>query len=104
MWEYRFYTDNTARQDIETHYPSRFVAVFNTILTGACKVWILDWFDVSFGILGLADRTQTDAMSDGRMSPTGSRAGADIAWTTGRQSLRPINLPRGLPSIGVKLC
>jgi hypothetical protein len=37
-WQYRFYTDDTARQFIETNYPPRFVSVFDALLPGAYKV------------------------------------------------------------------
>lgn len=40
-WQYRFYTDDTARQFIETNYPPRFVSVFDALLPGAYKVWTL---------------------------------------------------------------
>ncbi|KAL7500322.1 hypothetical protein ACHAWT_010488 [Skeletonema menzelii] len=36
-WEYRFYSDDTARNYIRTHYPERFVSVFDTLLPGAYK-------------------------------------------------------------------
>ena len=36
-WEYRFYSDDTAREYIRTHYPERFVSVFDTLLPGAYK-------------------------------------------------------------------
>jgi len=36
-WEYRFYSDDTARDYIRTHYPERFVSVFDTLLPGAYK-------------------------------------------------------------------
>lgn len=37
-WDYRFYTDDTARQFIMSNYPSRFVSVFDTLTSGAYKV------------------------------------------------------------------
>ena len=37
-WEYRFYTDETARQYIADNYPQRFVDVFDSIYPGAYKV------------------------------------------------------------------
>ena len=37
-WEYRFYTDDTARQFITSNYPSRFVSVFDSLTSGAYKV------------------------------------------------------------------
>jgi len=36
-WEYRFYSDDTARNYIRTNYPERFVSVFDTLLPGAYK-------------------------------------------------------------------
>lgn len=36
-WEYRFYTDDTAREYIVTHYPSRFVQAYDAIIPGAFK-------------------------------------------------------------------
>ncbi|KAL7531562.1 hypothetical protein ACHAXR_004114, partial [Thalassiosira sp. AJA248-18] len=36
-WEYRFYSDETARQFIESNYPPRFVSVFDSLLPGAYK-------------------------------------------------------------------
>ena len=36
-WEYRFYTDSTARQYIQDNYPLRFVAVFDSLVPGAYK-------------------------------------------------------------------
>ena len=36
-WEYRFYSDDTARDYIRSHYPERFVSVFDTLLPGAYK-------------------------------------------------------------------
>jgi len=36
-WEYKFYTDDTARQFIGTNYPPRFVSVFDSLLPGAYK-------------------------------------------------------------------
>lgn len=39
-WEYRFYTDDTARRYIDTNYPSRFVSVFDSLLPGAYKVCV----------------------------------------------------------------
>ena len=37
-WQYRFYTDDTARHFIETNYPPRFVSVFDALIPGAYKV------------------------------------------------------------------
>jgi len=37
-WEYRFYTDDTAREFILSNYPSRFVSVFDSLASGAYKV------------------------------------------------------------------
>jgi len=37
-WQYRFYTDDTARHFIETNYPPRFASVFDALLPGAYKV------------------------------------------------------------------
>ena len=39
-WEYRFYTDETARQYISDNFPQRFVAVFDSIYPGAYKVGV----------------------------------------------------------------
>ena len=39
-WEYRFYTDDTARKYIQDNYPPRFVTVFDAIVPGAYKVCI----------------------------------------------------------------
>jgi hypothetical protein len=36
-WDYRFYTDDSARQYIDTNYPPRFVSAFDTLLPGAYK-------------------------------------------------------------------
>lgn len=36
-WEYRFYSDDTARDYIRANYPERFVSVFDTLLPGAYK-------------------------------------------------------------------
>jgi hypothetical protein len=36
-WEYRFYTDVTARKYIEDYFPSRFVEAFDVIMPGAYK-------------------------------------------------------------------
>eukprot|EP00804_Cyclotella_cryptica_P010542 CCRYP_016320-RA/>CCRYP_016320-RA protein AED:0.34 eAED:0.34 QI:105/1/1/1/1/1/2/310/906 len=36
-WEYRFYTDATARKYIEANYPRRFVTVFDSLVPGAYK-------------------------------------------------------------------
>jgi hypothetical protein len=37
-WEYRFYTDNAARDFITSNYPSRFLDAFDSIMPGAFKV------------------------------------------------------------------
>ncbi|KAL7518833.1 hypothetical protein ACHAWX_004338 [Stephanocyclus meneghinianus] len=37
-WEYRFYTDDTARKYIQDNYPRRFVTVFDSLVPGAYKV------------------------------------------------------------------
>ena len=36
-WEYRFYTDSTARQYIQDNFPLRFVTVFDALVPGAYK-------------------------------------------------------------------
>lgn len=36
-WDYRFYTDDTARKYIQDNYPLRFVAVFDSLIPGAYK-------------------------------------------------------------------
>ncbi len=36
-WEYRFYSDDTAREYIGENYPERFVSVFDALLPGAYK-------------------------------------------------------------------
>jgi hypothetical protein len=36
-WEYRFYSDDTAREYIRVNYPERFVSVFDALLPGAYK-------------------------------------------------------------------
>ena len=36
-WEYRFYTDDLAREYIQDNYPARFVKVFDSIVPGAYK-------------------------------------------------------------------
>ena len=36
-WEYRFYTDDTARKYIEAHYPKRFVEAYDALIPGAFK-------------------------------------------------------------------
>ncbi|KAL7515526.1 hypothetical protein ACHAXN_013469 [Cyclotella atomus] len=36
-WEYRFYTDDTARKYIQENYPLRFVTVFDSLVPGAYK-------------------------------------------------------------------
>jgi hypothetical protein len=38
-WEYRFYTDDSARKYIQDNYPPRFVTIFDSIIPGAYKVW-----------------------------------------------------------------
>jgi hypothetical protein len=37
-WEYRFYTDKTATEYIQNHFPDRFVEVFDALIPGAFKV------------------------------------------------------------------
>jgi hypothetical protein len=37
-WDYRFYTDETARRYIVANYPSRFVDAFDSLIPGAYKV------------------------------------------------------------------
>ena len=37
-WEYRFYTDKSARMYIQSNYPSRFVEAFDALIPGAFKV------------------------------------------------------------------
>jgi hypothetical protein len=36
-WDYRFYTDDTAREYIQIHYPTRFVEAYDALLPGAFK-------------------------------------------------------------------
>ena len=56
-WEYRFYTDTTARDYIIEHFPQRFIKVFDALIPGAYKVseranerseWI--WMDEKGGL------------------------------------------------------